>query len=242
MTESGADFKARLHSVRKRIAAAARRVDRDPDEVHLMPVSKTVPANRMRLAAAAGIAEFGENKVQEAYRKWQELSDLDLRWCVIGNLQTNKAKYVARFASEFHALDRIRAAEALERRLQLEGRSLDVFVQVNTSGEASKYGVAPKNLPKLLKDLAAFETLNVRGLMTLAIFSADTNRVRSCFQLLRQLRNQAQQDAVHPNLRELSMGMSADFELAIEEGATTVRIGQEIFGPRPLPDSHYWPH
>src|SRR5690625_7512019 len=108
MTESAADFKARLHSVRDRIAAAARRVDRNPDDVHLMPVSKTVPPDRMRLAAAASITEFGENKVQEAYRKRQELSDLNLRWCVIGNLQTIKARYIAQFSSEIHSLSHLR--------------------------------------------------------------------------------------------------------------------------------------
>ncbi len=211
--------------------------------MRLLPVSKTKPEASLRLAYAAGCRELGENKPQEAYRKSESMADLvDLRWSVIGHLQSNKAKLVARFASEFQALDSLRVAEALERRLQGEGRGLDVFVQVNTSGEASKYGLPPDKVNAFLHELPAFSALRVRGLMTLASFSAEAEQVRSCFVLLRDLRDRLRQDAPGSvNLDELSMGMSGDYEIAIEEGATVVRVGQAIFGARAVPDSYYWP-
>ena len=241
--ESVDDFRHNLAAVQARIQASCQRVGRDPASVRLLPVSKTKPEANLRLAYAAGCRQFGENKPQEAYRKWEELADLtDLRWSVIGHLQTNKAKLVARFASEFQALDSLRVAEALERRLQAEGRGLDVFVQVNTSGEASKYGLPPEEVSAFLQQLPAFSALRVRGLMTLAVLSAEAPRVRSCFTLLRELRERLRQDAPEGiALDELSMGMSGDYEIAIEEGATVVRVGQAIFGARATPDAYYWP-
>ncbi len=237
------DFRRNLAAVHARIAAACQRAGRDPAGVRLLPVSKTKPEASLRLAYAAGCRLLGENKPQEACRKWEAMADLaDLRWSVIGHLQTNKAKLVARFAAEFQALDSLRVAEALERRLQAEGRGLDVFVQVNTSGEASKYGLPPDEVAAFLRELPAFPALRVRGLMTLALFSAEAGRVRECFALLRGLRDRLRQDAPRGiGLDELSMGMSGDYEIAIEEGATVVRVGQAIFGARPMPDSHYWP-
>ncbi|MCY9849475.1 YggS family pyridoxal phosphate-dependent enzyme [Pectobacterium jejuense] len=237
------DFQLNLAAVQARIAAACQRVGRDPATVRLLPVSKTKPESRLRMAHAAGCRILGENKVQEAFRKWEAMQDLtDLQWSVIGHLQTNKAKLVARFATEFQALDSLRLAEALDRRLQIEGRSLDVFVQVNTSGEASKYGLSPDDVPAFIQALPAFSALRVRGFMTLALFSSEAERVRQCFIRLRQLRDRLQQNLpVGIELDELSMGMSGDFEIAIEEGATVVRVGQAIFGARPLPDSYYWP-
>jgi len=229
-----ADFQHNLAAVQARMAAACQRAGRDAASVRLLPVSKTKPEDSLRLAHAAGCRMLGENKVQEAWGKWEALHDLtDLRWSVIGHLQTNKAKLVARFASEFQALDR---------RLQAEGRALDVFVQVNTSGEASKYGLAPKAVPAFLRALPAMSALRVRGLMTLALFSHDSARVRRCFARLRGLREQLRHSApAGMSLDELSMGMSGDFEIAIEEGATVVGVGQAIFGARAVPDQHYWP-
>lgn len=145
---SVADFEHNLAAVRDRIAAACHAVGRDPAEVRLLPVSKTVDEAHIRMAYAAGCRWLGENKVQEAYAKSQAMADLaDLRWSVIGHLQTDKAKVVARFASEFQALDSLRVAEALDRQLQALGRGLDVLVQVNSSGEASKYGLPPARCP-----------------------------------------------------------------------------------------------
>jgi pyridoxal phosphate enzyme (YggS family) len=237
------DFSRNLAAVQARIAAACRRVGRDPASVRLLPVSKTKPEASLRLAYAAGCRMLGENKVQEAYGKWESMQDLsDLHWSVIGHLQTNKAKLVARFASEFQSLDSLRVAEMLDKRLQAEGRSLDVFIQVNTSGEASKYGLSPEDASAFVRQLPAFSALRVRGLMTLALFSAEAERVRQCFILLRSLRDQLRQSApAGMALDALSMGMSGDFEIAIEEGATVVRVGQAIFGARALPNSYYWP-
>lgn len=238
-----AELQANIADIRARIDAACRRAGREPDSVRLLPVSKTVDEARIRLAYEAGCRELGENKVQEAYGKWQAMSDLqDLKWVIIGHLQTNKAKQVARFASEFQALHNLRQAEALDSRLQAEGRALDVFVQVNTSGEDSKFGLAPDAVLEFARALPAFSSLRVRGLMTLALFSSDERHVRPCFQRLRELRDRLQQDApMGERFQELSMGMSGDFEWAIEEGSTTVRVGQALFGSRGVPDSHYWP-
>jgi pyridoxal phosphate enzyme (YggS family) len=232
-------FAANLKTVQERIAAACHRSGRNLDDVRLLPVTKTVPAHVLRLAYAAGIADFGENKLQEARDKRAVLGDLPIRWSIIGHLQTNKVKYLVRLASEFHALDSLRLAEELNRRLEAEGRDLDVFVQVNTSGEASKYGLHPDDLIPFVQCLSEFPRLKPRGLMTLAIFSADTERVRTCFRMLRGLRDRAV--SIHPDLMQLSMGMSGDFEVAIEEGANVVRVGQAIFGARPTSNAFYWP-
>lgn len=236
------DFRHNLEAVHARIAAASARAGRDPATVRLLPVSKTVDEARLRLAVQAGCDTLGENKVQEAKGKAEAMADLGIRWSVIGHLQTNKARDVARFASEFQALDSLRVAQALDQRLAQEGRTLDVFVQVNTSGEASKYGLDPIEVADFVQQLPAFPQLRVRGLMTLALFSADPEQVRPCFVRLRDLRERLRPTLpAGVSLDELSMGMSGDFEIAIEEGATVVRVGQAIFGARSTPDSQYWP-
>ena len=234
---TAAEITANLARINARIAAACAACGRDPASVRLLPVSKTVPAERLHYAYAAGIRLLGENK---AYDKWQALTALEgLQWAVIGHLQSNKVKYVARFAAEFQALDSLAIAESLDRRLQQEGRSLDVFVQVNTSDEPQKYGIAPDAAAAFIRALPQYSSLRLRGLMTLALFSDDKDAVRRCFIRLRELRDSLQQQ--NPAVAELSMGMSGDFELAIAEGATTVRVGQAIFGARRTPDSEYWP-
>lgn len=237
------EIQANLLSVKHRIETACLNAGRDPNSVRLLPVSKTVPIERILLAYEAGCREFGENKVQECTRKARELQDWqDLDWSVIGHLQTNKAKEVARFAREFQALDSLRVAETLDRHLQQQGRRLDVMVQVNTSQETSKYGLAPEELTPFLRQIQPLDTLRVTGLMTLAMLSTDRTRVRDCFICLRELRDRNRNDAPQGEaLHELSMGMSGDFDIAIEEGATVVRVGQAIFGARALPDSYYWP-
>ena len=236
------DFRINIAEVNRRIVSAAERSGRDPSDIELLPVSKMVPQERIREAVAAGCHRLGENKVQEAFRKSEEMSDLDIDWAVIGHLQSNKARDVATFAAEFQALDRLKVAAALDRRLQAAGRSLNVYVQVNTSAEESKFGMPPDELLGFLRELPQFPSLNVQGLMTLAVFSTDIDRVRRCFQRLRTLRDQAQEtDPELTGAGKLSMGMSGDYEVAIEEGANCVRVGQAIFGKRALPDSHYWP-
>lgn len=232
-------FRANLASVEDRIVRACARAGQDRGSVRLLPITKTVPTRILRLAYAAGMRSFGENKVQEALSKREALSDLDIAWSIVGHLQSNKVKHLARFAWEFHALDSLRLGDMLNTRLEREGRFLDVYVQVNTSGEASKYGLRPDALAPFVDGLGRFPRLRPRGLMTLALFSSDVAKVRPCFALLRRLRDEAVRR--NPGLTGLSMGMSGDFEEAIEEGATVVRVGQAIFGKRPTPDDYYWP-
>lgn len=232
----------RLEDVRARMRAAALRAGRAEDKIDLMLVTKTVEPDRVMEAIAAGQQALGENKVQEGRAKARALAGQPVRWSMIGHLQTNKVKDVLDFSDEVQSLDRPSLAAALDRRLQHLGRGLDVLVQVNTSNEATKYGLPPEEVAGFLRALPAFSSLRVRGFMTLARFTPDRDEVRRCFRLLRTVRDRARQDAPQgAGLETLSMGMSGDFELAIEEGATLVRVGQAVFGPRPLPDSHYWP-
>lgn len=221
---------ARWAEIRARVDAACRAAGRDPADVAVLPVSKTFGPETVREAAALGLSRFGENKVQELREKTTALAHLALEWVLIGHLQTNKARDVARLASEVQSLDRLELAEALHRRLEAEGRALDVLVQVKTSPEESKHGLPPNELPGFLDRLRDYPTLRVRGLMTMAVQSDDAEAVRACFRQLRELRDTAASRG-HA-LSRLSMGMSGDFPLAIAEGATEVRIGTAIFGHR----------
>ena len=228
-----------LHTIEERIAAAAARVDRDPGGIRLLPVSKTKAPAAVLEARRAGYRRFGENKVQEAMDKWESLAETDIEWAVIGHLQTNKAKYVARFATEFQALDSLKVARELDRRLQQEGRRLEVLIQVNSSGEEQKFGLDPAEVVRFARELAAFDALEVRGLMTLALFTDDQERIAACFRRMVQVQEELW-ETTGESWPELSMGMSGDFELAIEHGATCVRVGQAIFGNR-LDPNQYWP-
>lgn len=231
-----------LAAVTARIRAAAKRSCRDAEDVRLVLVTKTVQPERIREAIKAGQCDLGENKVQEGSRKAEALAGEGVRWSMIGHLQTNKVKDVLRFADEVQSLDRLSLAVALDKRLQRLGRGLDVLVQVNTSGEASKYGLHPNEVAGFLKQMRAFASLRPLGFMTLARFTPDVAEVRRCFRALRDIRDRAIQGASQGEMaRHLSMGMSGDYEIAVEEGATIVRVGQAVFGPRPLPNSHYWP-
>lgn len=225
---------ANLAGVQDRIAVACVRVGRDPGEVRLLPVSKTHGVDLLTEAYEAGVRLLGENKVQEVAEKAEHFADRpDLGWSLIGHLQSNKARLAAEVAAEFQALDSTKIATVLDRRLQELGRGLDVLIQVNTSGEDQKYGVAPDEVVTFARSLRDCPSLQVRGLMTLAVFSGDEAAVAACFDRLRGARDQLRQtDGLPGTYDELSMGMSGDFELAIEHGATTVRVGQAIFGPR----------
>jgi pyridoxal phosphate enzyme (YggS family) len=224
----------RLADLQSRIAAACRRAGRDPAEVALLPVSKTFGVDLIRAVAGLGLRRFGESKMQEVRDKAGPLADCGIEWVVIGHLQTNKAKDAARLAAEVQSLDRLDLAEALDRRLRQEDRTLDVLVQVKTSDEPSKYGLDPAALPDFVRTLARdYPSLRVRGLMTLAVNSDDDEAVRACFRTLRQWRDRLRDEAIPgTDVSRLSMGMSGDFELAIEEGATEVRIGSALFGAR----------
>ncbi|RUL74034.1 YggS family pyridoxal phosphate-dependent enzyme [Dyella choica] len=227
------DIAANWAAVRGRVDEACRQASRDPAEVTVLPVSKTFGPEVIRAALVLGLNRFGENKAQEIRDKSAALAGEAIDWVVIGHLQTNKAKEVARLASEVQSLDRLELAEALERRLQAENRVLDVLVQVKTAREESKHGLDAADLPGFLDRLHAYPRLRVKGLMTLATLSEDAGEVRACFRQLRELRDQcAAEGHVLPRL---SMGMSGDFPLAIAEGATEVRIGTAIFGHRSHP-------
>ncbi len=223
----------RIAQIRNRVALACARVGRPPEEVTLLPVSKTFDVSAIREAIDLGYTRFGENRMQEVAQKAPLLADRGVQWVVIGHLQTNKAKEVAKFAHELQSLDRLDLAEALERRLQQEGRTIDVLVQVKTSPEETKSGLKPTELFEFLRKLTSYQTLRVRGLMTMAVLSENTQAVRACFSQLKQLQERARQEAIEGiSLDRLSMGMSGDFEIAIEEGSTEIRVGSAIFGSR----------
>ena len=227
-----------LTAVRTRIDDACRACDRDPGEVSLLPVSKTKPPSMVEEAYEAGYRLFGENKVQDALAK-SELMDADhpgLEWAVIGGLQTNKAKYVARFATEFQALDSLKVARELDKRLQKEGRQLRVLVQGNSSVEPQKSGIAPDEAVNFAKELAAFDSLDVRGLMTVALNSSEPKAVADCFDVVVGVQEKLRQEVNEvSDWSELSMGMSGDLEIAVAHGSTQVRIGTDIFGARTDP-------
>jgi pyridoxal phosphate enzyme (YggS family) len=224
-----------LVRVRAAIDAACDRAGRDPSQVRLLPVSKTFGTDKIIEAYDAGMRIFGENKVQEAAAKAAELAHRpDLQWAMIGHLQRNKARDVVAFAAEFHALDSLRLAETLQSRLEQADRTLDVFIEVNSSGEPSKFGLPPDDVVDLAVALGGLDRLRPRGLMTIAANSADRGVVEACFVRMTELRRRLQDDdRVAGSYAELSMGMSGDFELAIAHGATTVRIGTAVFGARP---------
>ena len=228
------EIAARVRAIRARIDGACVAAGRPRGSVELLPVSKTRPASAVLAAYAAGCRRFGENKAQEAQAKALELAGTPgLAWVMIGHLQSNKAKLVAEFASEFQGLDSLPLAAELERRLQAAGRRLDVLIQVNSSGEDSKFGLPPSEVAAFASALAPFDALRVRGLMTLALPSPDATQVGACFERVRDVQRSLRDAAVPgQSYDELSMGMSGDFELAIAHGATVVRIGTAIFGPR----------
>lgn len=230
-----------LAAVEERITAACVRAGRVRSAVTLLPVSKTVPVEVVRLAVGIGMTTLGENKVQEAKGKAEALAGLGVSWSVIGHLQTNKAKAMISFAAEFQALDSLRLASLLHESLLAAGRTLDVFVQVNTSGEDSKYGIMPEEADAFVGELARFATLKPKGLMTLAILKGSPEQERACFRRLHAVRERLNKTQPGCGIELLSMGMTGDFEIAIEEGADIVRIGQAIFGKRPTADGHFWP-
>ena len=228
----------RLADVRERMAAACDRAGRPAEAVTLVAVSKTFPLEAVRAAQAAGVRHFGENRVQDFVEKAEampgRLHGGDVCWHMIGHLQRNKAKDVAHHADLFEALDSPRLAKELDKRAEAEGRVLPCLVQVNVSGEESKYGLDPGDVHAFLDRIATYENLRIRGLMTLAAPADDPEDVRPQFRLLRELlETYNARGNERPPLDVLSMGMSGDFEVAIEEGATHVRIGSALFGPRP---------
>lgn len=240
------DIRANLEAVEARIAAAATRSGRAPDQVRLLLATKTVDAARVVTAVNAGRTLLGENKVLEGEAKAAAVNalapDFEPTWHVIGHLQTNKIKYALRYAKCIQSVDRARLIEKLDARLQFEGRSLDIMIQVNTSRERSKYGVAPEDAIALARLAARYDTLRVTGLMTIGRLGSSPEAARDNFRLLHDVREQILlEDIEGCQPQELSMGMSGDMDVAIEEGATMVRVGTAVFGAREHPDSYYWP-
>jgi PLP dependent protein len=229
-------LRARAEEVLRRIELSAARSGRDPQEVTLVAVSKTHPAPLVLEAVAAGLRDFGENRVQEADEKIGELRHeaTGVRWHLIGHLQANKARRAVRLFDLIHSVDSPALAERLERICVEEGReTLGVLVQVDLAGEASKSGARLEELPALFETLKGCERVRCRGLMVLPPFFEEAERVRPYFQRLRSLRDELRgRGAFGDSAGELSMGMSHDFETAIEEGATIVRVGTAIFGER----------
>jgi PLP dependent protein len=218
------DIRAGLMRVRERIAAAAERAGRRPDDVLLVAVSKTMEAERVKDAIAAGASALGENRVQEAKAKIEALGR-PVPWHLIGHLQTNKAKDAVAIFDVIQSIDRLEVARECERRAAGAGRAIDVFLEVNIGGEPQKSGFAPDAVGAALEALGPMAHLKVRGLMAIPAAVERAEDSRPAFRALRAL-------AERHHLRELSMGMSGDYEVAIEEGATIVRVGTAIFGPR----------
>ena len=218
--------------IKQRIAAAAARSGRDTESIRLMAVSKTVEPERIRQALAAGITLLGENYVQEAREKIPAIGH-DVQWHMIGHLQTNKVKYVANLFDWIHSVDRLELACELDKRAGQNNRRFNVLIEVNVSGEESKNGAEPSQVLELIRQISALPNLSVRGLMTMPPYSDNPENSRPYFIALRKLRDEIASAAI-PGVAmdELSMGMTDDFEVAIEEGATIIRVGRAIFGER----------
>ncbi len=222
-------------AVQERIASACQRAGRNPAEVTLVGVTKTVAPEDIIAACAHGLKIFGENRVQEAAAKIENLRQKGItpQWHLIGHLQTNKARHAVELFDVIQSVDSARLAEVLQRHAEAGRRMLEVFVEVNTSGESTKFGAAPQDAFHLIREISSYSHLRVMGLMTIGALDPDSSKIRPCFRSLREL---AETVTAHhfPNvtMRHLSMGMTNDFEIAIAEGATMVRVGRALFGER----------
>jgi PLP dependent protein len=224
--------------VLKRIRHAAINCGRDPESVRLVAVTKTVPTSRIKSAIEAGVTIFGENYVQEARNKIKELSSCQVSWHFIGTLQSNKAKYVVKLFDLIHSVDSVKLVMEIDKQAKKTGKIQDILIQVNVAGEIQKTGILPKQAFEMLKTVSTFENIAVKGLMTMPPYFNDPEKVRPYFKQLSELRIHLQKELSalpytnNIRLDELSMGMTGDFEEAIDEGATLVRIGTAIFGER----------
>lgn len=231
-----------IAAIQERINNACKENGRNRDEVKLLLATKTVPTDRIKIALQAGQTLLAENKVQELKEKYEVLKVVPHTNHFIGHLQTNKIKDLLKYdVSCIQSLDRLNLAEKLHQRLLFENKTIEVLIQVNTSFEESKFGTSPDNAIELVKQVAQLETLKIKGLMTIGLFSAETEKVRKCFRLLKDIQQQIiALEIPNVEMQELSMGMSNDLETAIAEGATIIRVGTAIFGKRIYPDSYYW--
>lgn len=235
------DIGKNIEVIRQRILVACTKSGRPLDAVKLLLATKTVSAENIRVGLEAGETLIGENKVQEVKSKYDFLKTIPHETHFIGHLQTNKVVEILKYATCIQSVDRMSLVQKLDQQLQKEGRSLDIYLQVNTSNEASKFGADPTEIFSFAREVSRYDTLKVRGLMTIGLFSAEEEEVRKCYRLLREIKLKLVEEQLSNfNLEELSMGMSGDIEIAIEEGATRVRVGTAIFGQRTYPDSYYW--
>ncbi len=222
-----------LQVVQDRIARAAERVGRDPEDVHLVTVTKTRSLDDVCAAVEAGATDLGENYVQEMVEKAEALADEEVRWHAIGHLQTNKVRQIADFVSLIHSVDSFRVGEEIDQRAERASRQLPVLIQVNISGEESKFGVSEEEVLPLAEALESMKYLRLVGLMTMPPYCEDPEENRPYFVQLKHLREMLIERGINAeSMRHLSMGMTCDYEVAVEEGATIVRVGTAIFGPR----------
>jgi len=227
------DVADNIRRIREAMAEAARRSGRPASAVRLMAVTKTVDDDRILTAMAAGVEILGENYVQEAKRKIDKMGN-PCEWHMIGHLQTNKAKYAVRLFDMIHSIDRLELAAELDRRARADGRVMKVLIEVNVAGEETKSGVPLATARDLVRAVAPLENLSIQGLMTMPPWFDDPEEARPFFRALRELRDRITAEVIgRVEMRELSMGMTGDYAVAIEEGATIVRIGRGIFGERP---------
>lgn len=233
---------ANIQYIKTRINQACLRCGRNPEEVQLLLATKTVSADRITIALNTGLDLIAENKVQELKEKFEYLQDVPHTNHFIGHLQTNKIKDILKYqVSCIQSIDRLDLAQKLHQRLVFDNKTMDILVQVNTSGEESKFGCKPNEVLPLIQNISQLSTLRIKGLMTIGLFSSETEKVRKCFKLLKKLQEEIiSADFTGVIMTELSMGMSGDLETAIEEGATIVRVGTAIFGQRQYSDSYYW--
>ena len=223
----------RIQNIKKRIEEAADGCGRDPSTIRLVAVSKTIPVNRVRDAIEAGVTVLGENYVQEAREKFNQLATYPVSWHFIGHLQSNKAKNAVRLFDMIHSVDTLKLARELNKQAQKNAKVQNILIQINISKESSKSGADAKNVLGLIDTVRHLENLSVKGLMTMPPFFNDPEKARPYFSALRDLRDRIRQETPpEVSLDELSMGMTGDFEVAIQEGATLVRIGTAIFGER----------
>ena len=227
------ELKTRLENVLNRIKNAALSYSRDPETIRLVAVSKTIPTDMVKEAIEAGVKILGENYIQEARKKFGALSSHPVSWHFIGHLQTNKAKYAVRLFDLIHSVDSLKLAHELNKQAKKINKIQEILIQVNISMESTKAGVYEQDALSLIKDISHLENLSVKGLMTMPPFFNEPEKVRPYFSALRKLRDQIKKESI-PNIAmdELSMGMTGDFEAAIDEGASLVRIGTAIFGER----------
>jgi PLP dependent protein len=227
------DIVGNLAAIRQRIAAAAAAAGRPPDDIRLLAVSKTFSADHVRAAHAAGQRDFGENKVQEALQKIGDTADLDIRWHLIGHLQSNKAKKAAPAFAAIHSVDSVDLLQRIDAAAADAGASPELFIQVDLAGEATKFGAPEDEVPAIARAAMDCRAARLRGLMLLPPWFDEAEQARPYFRRLRELRQRLVEEGIDGSkLRELSMGMSHDFEVAIQEGATLVRVGTAIFGKR----------